>query len=161
MFYGRGTTALICVGYALLFGPDQDNIDEVIRELKDYGILLTVEEDVHAFLCVEVKTDINSGKVTLTQGGLTKKLMNTLGMLDGNNNITLSSINSLVKDAGAPPFDEPWYFDFFIGVLMYLYRNFRPDIQFTVHQCVRFTHNPSKSRSDAVNRILLNLVVTK
>ena len=115
MFYGRGIIALIYNDDVLLFGPDQYNIDEVIRELEDYGILLTVEEDVHAFLCVEVKTDNNSGKVTLTQGGLTKKLMNTLGMLYGNNNITLSSIYPLVKDAGAPPFDEPWYFDFLLG----------------------------------------------
>ena len=75
MFYGRDTIALIYVYDGLFFGPDQDDIYEVIKELDDTGKSLTVEEDVYAFLGVEVYNDKNSVKVTLTQGGFTKKVL--------------------------------------------------------------------------------------
>ena len=42
MLYGRVMIALIYVDDALLFGPDQDKIDEFINELEDSGLLLTV-----------------------------------------------------------------------------------------------------------------------
>ena len=45
---------------------------------------MTVEEDMYTFLVVEVKTDKHSGKITMTQGVLMNKLINTVGMLDSN-----------------------------------------------------------------------------
>ena len=33
----------------LLFGPDQDNIDEFIKELEYVGLSFTFEEDVYSF----------------------------------------------------------------------------------------------------------------
>ena len=38
-------------------------------------------------------------------------------------------------------------------MLMYLVHT-RPDIQFAVHQCAKFTHNPRKVHADAVKKIL-------
>ena len=51
-------------------------------------ISLTVENDLYAFLGVEFNTDKKSGKVTLTQGGLTKKVLKRVGMLDSNKKTT-------------------------------------------------------------------------
>ena len=76
--------ALIYVDYVLFFGPNQDKIDEVFKEIEDSGLFLTVEEDVYALLGVEVNIDNQSGKVTMAQGGLNKKVMNTVGMIDSN-----------------------------------------------------------------------------
>ena len=42
MFYWRAMVAIIYVHAVLLFGPDQDKIDEVIKELEDAGILFNV-----------------------------------------------------------------------------------------------------------------------
>ena len=67
MFYGRGMIVIIYIDDVIFFGNEQDNIDEVIKELEDYGIQLTVEEDVYDFLRVEFITDNQSVKVTLTQ----------------------------------------------------------------------------------------------
>ena len=108
MFYGIGMIALIYVDDVLLFGPDQYNIDEVIKELEGAGISLNVEEEVYAFLVVEVETDNQSGKVTLTQRGLTKKVLNIVGMLDSNKNITPEETMPLGTYAYGNPFDEPW-----------------------------------------------------
>ena len=42
MFYIRGMISIIYVDDVLLFGPDQDNIDDAIKELEDAGVSLTV-----------------------------------------------------------------------------------------------------------------------
>ena len=42
MFYIRGMISLIYVDDVLLFGPDQDNIDDAIKELEDSGVSLTI-----------------------------------------------------------------------------------------------------------------------
>ena len=60
MLYGRVMVAIIYVDDVLLFGPDQDNIDEVIKELEDAGLSLTVKEYGYDFLGVEVKPDKQS-----------------------------------------------------------------------------------------------------
>ena len=41
----------------------------------------------------------------------------------------------------------------FIGMMLYLASNTRPDISFAVHQCARFTHNTKVSHDTAVKRI--------
>ncbi len=46
-------------------------------------------------------------------------------------------------------------------MLLYLSSNSRPDIQFAVYQCARFTHNPKHSHADAVKRICRYLQGTK
>ena len=90
---------------------------------------------MYDFLLVEVSTDKNSVKVTLTQVGLTKKVLKTVGMLDVNNNINPAATITLGTDADGPPFDEPWGYTSVVGMLICLSRNSRSDIQFAVHQC--------------------------
>ena len=46
MLYGRDMIALIYVDDVILSGPDQYKFDEVIAEIEDTGISLTVQEDV-------------------------------------------------------------------------------------------------------------------
>ena len=41
MFYGIGVIEIIYADDVIFFGTDQYNIDEVIKELEDTGILLT------------------------------------------------------------------------------------------------------------------------
>ena len=108
MFYRRDMIELIYVYDLLFFGPDQDEIYEVIKELEDTGISLTVEEDVYDLLWVEVYNDNNSVKVTLTQGGFTKKVLKKVWMLDSNKKITPEAKNTLGTETDGIPFDEPW-----------------------------------------------------
>ena len=116
---------------------------------------------MHYFLGAEVRTDKKSEKATLTQGGLTKKVLNTVGMLDSNKKITPEETMPLVTDAYVPSFDKPWEYASIVGMLMYLYRNSRPDIQFAVHQCTMFNHNTSRSHAEAVKRIFCYLVASQ
>ena len=91
MLYVIGMIALIYVYDLLLFGPGQNNIDEVIKELEDSGISFTVEENVYPLSVVEVNTNKHSGKVTIPQGLLTKKFLNTVVVLYSNNKTTPSA----------------------------------------------------------------------
>ena len=50
-------------------------------------------------------------------------------------------------------FKADWEYASVVGMLMFLV-NTRPDIQFAVHQCARFTHNPKMSHLNAVKRIV-------
>ena len=59
----------------------------------------------------------------------------------------------LGTDADGPRCQLSWDYASVIGMLMYLTLNSQPDIQFAVHQCARFTHNPRASHKQAVLRI--------
>ena len=161
MLYVIGMIALIYVYDLLLFGPGQNNIDEVIKELEDSGISFTVEENVYPLSVVEVNTNKHSGKVTIPQGLLTKKFLNTVVVLYSNNKTTPSATVSLGTDAYGPPFDETWYYASVMLMLVYLSSNSRSDIHFAVPQYSRFTHNPRKSCYESVNSIFLCLVGTQ
>ena len=80
--------ALIYVDAVLFFGSNQDTIDVFIKGLEYSSTLLTVEEYVYDFFGVGVDTDNKSSKVTLAHGGLKKKVLKTVGMLDSNKEIT-------------------------------------------------------------------------
>ena len=52
-------------------------------------------------------------------------------------------------------------YDSIIGMMLYLASNTRPEIYFSVHQCVRFIHNTKVSHETAVKRICRYLQGTK
>ena len=64
----------------------------------------------------------------------------------------------LGKYSDGPPFDEPFDCVSVVGMLVYISRKSRPDIQFAVHHCSRSTHNPSRIHDESVNRICRYLV---
>lgn len=153
MFYGRGMIMLSYVDDCLFFGPDQKEIDKVIQDIKGLGMTLTVEDDTaYAFLGVDVE-EIEGGGYKMSQKGLTKKVLNVLGMEDCNSKSTPATTGPIGTDANGEVFDEEWSYPQAVGMLLYLSSNTRPDIQFAVHQCARFTHFPKKSHGEAVKRI--------
>ena len=154
LFYGHGMVILVYVDDCLFFGPDQAKIDEIIRRLEnEQNLSLTVEEeDAYAFLGVDVRPN-HQGGFTMTQEGLTRKVLKTVGMEDYNRKATPAGTAPLGSDGKGDPFAEKWNYASVIGMLLYLSSNSRPDIQFAVHQCARFTHHPMNSHADAVKRI--------
>ncbi len=96
----------------------------------------------------------------MTQKGLIKKVLKTTGMEESNRKNTPAGIAPLGTDGEGKPFEEPWGYASVVGMLLYLSSNSRPDIQFAVHQCARFTHNPKNSHADAIKRICRYLQAT-
>jgi hypothetical protein len=134
LFVKQGVICLVYVDDCLFFGRDKNKIRELVQEIQDTGFELTIEEDVYAFLGVEVKFDSESGTVTLTQTGLLKKINSKAAPAD-------SSPLRPGTDADLPHV-ESWQYASLIGCLSYLGNNTRPDIQYAVHACTQYTHRP-------------------
>jgi len=116
-------------------------------------------EDAYAFLGVDVKPRENGG-YTMTQEGLIKKVLKATGMEDCNRKATPAASVPLGSDENGKPYHEEWNYASIVGMLLYLSSNSRPDIQFAVHQCARFTHAPKQSHADAIKRICRYLQAT-
>ena len=97
----------------------------------------------------------------MTQIGLIDKILKTTGMVNCNGKQTPAMIMPLGTDAEGKVFQEDWNYASVIGMLLYLCSNSRPDIQFAVHQCARFTHCPRNSHAEAIKRICRYLQATK
>jgi hypothetical protein len=139
MFYGQG---MVVLDDCLFFGPDLGAIDGFIGELEQQGFALTKEEDIYAFLGIQLDHNSSTGTYTLSQERLIKKVLKTTGMEDCNSKSSAARVAPLGIDADGAPFSEKWNHAPVIGMLLYLSSNSRPDIQFAVHQCARFTYNP-------------------
>jgi Reverse transcriptase (RNA-dependent DNA polymerase) len=168
MFIGRGMIALSYVDDVLWFGPDLQEIDKVIQELKDNGMPLMVEsDDAYAFLGVDIAPmstisfEQSNDGFYMSQTGLIDKVLRTVGMTDSKVKRTSASCTPLGTDAHGAIFRDDYDYARVVGMLLYLSSNSRPDIQFAVHQCARFTHNPKQSHGDAVKRICCYLQGTK
>ena len=168
MFIGRGMVALSYVDDLLFFGPDLQEIDKVVHELKSNGMPLTVEDDdAYAFLGVDIvpmhdiSFEASNEGFYMSQTGLIEKILKTVGMEDSKQKRTPASSIPLGTDAKGHAFQGDWDYARVVGMLLYLSSNSRPDIQFAVHQCARFTHNPRQSHGDAVKRICRYLQGTR
>ena len=160
LFYGREFIILVYVDDCLFFGPKAKDIEDFIQELQDDGMSLTKEDDAFHFLGVEVVTH-QDDKVELLQKGLIEKVLKTLKLEKVNPNRTPAANVPLGTDADGDPFDEEWSYPSVVGMLLYLSSNSRPDIQFAVHQCARFTHSPKASHARGIIKIARYLAGTK
>ena len=91
-------------------------------------------------------------EVELLQLGLTEKVLRTVGLDGCDPGLTPAKESPLTTDLDGEPFDEDWEHASVVGMLMHLV-NTRPDIQFAVHQCGKYSHNPRASHAKAVKKI--------
>jgi hypothetical protein len=71
-------------------------------------------------------------------------------MTDCNTKATPCNKVPLGTDPNGLPTTKKFEYASAVGMLLYLSSNSRPDIQYAVHQCARFTHFPKKSHEDAI-----------
>lgn len=166
LYVGDDMMVLTYVDDCLFFGKCQDKIDKMIQSLQEPDkdgkpeFSLTIEDDIFAFLGVEVVRH-KDGDVELRQLGLIDKVLKYCGMSECNKKATPCGLEPLHTDKNGPACQETWSYAAAVGMLMYLSSNSRPDIQFAVHQCARFTHAPRRSHEVAIQRICRYLQGTK
>ena len=66
----------------------------------------------------------------------------------------------LQKYEESAPFKEQSSYISLLGMLTYLARNTRPDLEYTVYQCARFQYDPREPHDNAIKRICRYLVGT-
>jgi hypothetical protein len=160
LYHRDGVIILTYMDDCLLFATDQKKIDQVLESIEKSGLQFTIKDDAFTFLGVKLKKH-DDGTVELLQKALIDKVLLSCNMLECNTKSTPANQTPLGSNAQGPAFD--WSFDYalIVGMMMYLSSNSRPDIQFAVHQCVRFTHCPKCSHGDAILRICRYLQGTK
>jgi len=136
------------------FGKDATRIRKMIEDLREAIYELEEEktdENLFAYLGINIR--FKDGTIELTQEGLIKKFLALVNMEKCESKGTPANLEPLGSDKNGKAFSEKWNYASAVGSLLYLSSNSRPDIQFAVHQCARFTHNPKHSHGVAIKRI--------
>jgi hypothetical protein len=137
-----GMVILTYVNDCLFFAKDRQQIDELLKSIQmKSDVQFTIEDDVFMFLSVELKTH-SDGTVEFLQKGLIKKILKSCNMTKCNTKSMPANQTPLGTYADRLPFDCSFNYALLVGMMMYLSSNSRPNIQFAVHQCAWFTHNP-------------------
>ena len=132
MFIGDGMVVLTYVDDVLFFGKDGSKIDPKIKAIEARGFKLRIEDDVYAFLGVEV-VRLPNGEIELKQTGLIAKVLATCGMTNLNTKSTPCNQEPLGTNPNGEPVTGKFEYASAVGMLMYLSSNTRPDIQYAVH----------------------------
>jgi hypothetical protein len=113
-----------------------------------------VESSFSDYLGINFKLNKEAGTFTMTQQGLTKKVLEAANMLDCAVTKTPAKLEALGIDPEGEPMKESWSYPSIVGMLLYLTTNTRIDCAFAVSQVARFNHNPKQSHAQGVKHIL-------
>ena len=157
LFIGSKVIAIVYVDDILFFARHDSDINDVITNLQAQDIQIRREGSAEGFLGVAVEHYSESGvqKVKLTQTGLTKRIVEALGLCNNYSTKigTPAEVGPLPKDADGDPPSGHFNYGSVVGMLLYLSGHSRPDIAFAVHQCARYTFRPTRRHEKALIRI--------
>ena len=152
LFMTSSMIVIIYVDDILIYGKSVNEIDDFIQRMKTEDVALNKEGTAEGYLGVDIQRD--GKQVTFTQVGLTKRIIDALGL-----NLKLSTAvatpadkAALGRDLDGQPASGNVNYASVIGMLLYLGHS-RPDIAFATHQCARYTFAPKQSHEDALKRI--------
>ncbi len=92
---------------------------------------------------------------------LIESVLPDLHLLDNSKAKDTPSVGILYPDRDGIPWQDSWNYPSVIGKLHYIPQNTRPDISFAIHQCARYSANPTALHELAVKRIGRYLLATK
>lgn len=148
------TGTVICVVYVddcLFFSPTEQGIDDIFVKMRRSELDFNKESDVAGFLGVLLTTR-EDGSIELTQTGLIDRIISAMGLDAANIVMTPAEYGGLPKDLQGAEAQATWNYRSVLGMMLYLC-NTRPEIQFSVSQCARFTAHPKQSHEVALKRI--------
>jgi len=152
VFY-RGTTMYVLyTDDSILAGPNEDEINEIIRDIKAIGLNITEEGDIQDFLGIHIQR-MNDGKIKLSQPHLIDQILHDLKMDVENMKVKDTPCKSseiLKAGTHSKPFDQSFHYRSLIGKLNYLEKGTRSDISYITHQCARYTENPIEIHAKAI-----------
>ena len=152
LFVSDKVVLLCYVDDCLLYAKQSEDIQDVIRRMRELNLQLDEESSVEGFLGVDIVRDQEAGTITLTQTGLTKRIVSALGC-DDLPAVSTPADEILHKDTDGDPATGDFNYASVVGMMWYLYGHSRPDLGFALSQASRFTHFPRRSHELALIRI--------
>jgi hypothetical protein len=155
VFYKGQCIYVLYTDDSILAAPTDKDLDQVIQEMKDSGLDLTVEGDVSDFLGVKIDRQPN-GEVHLTQPHLIDSILELLNLQEDKckvKTIPAAASRILLGHKDSQQHDNSFDYRQLIGKMLYLEKSTRPDIAYAVHQCARFASDPRVEHAKAVRWI--------
>ncbi|KAL7484019.1 hypothetical protein ACHAW6_009661 [Cyclotella cf. meneghiniana] len=157
LFIGKTIIVVVYVDDILIYARSDAEITSLISSLKAAGICIRREGTAEGFLGVDIvrSTDSSKPTITLLQTGLTKRFIEAVGLCSSLSTSinTPAETSPLPKDDNGLPASGSFNYAAAVGMLLYLSGHSRPDIAFAVHQCARYTFNPTRRHELALIRI--------
>jgi hypothetical protein len=152
VFYRGKTMYALYTDDSILAGPDQAEIDKIIKEMQQANLDITIEDNLQDFPGVNIDKH-EDGSIHLTQPHLIDQILDDLPL--NNDNISgkitpATSSNLLSRHSGSKPFDNSFNYRSVIGKLNYLEKSSRSDIAYIIHQLARFSSDPEKEHGQAL-----------
>jgi hypothetical protein len=151
---------------SILTGPNEEDLNKVIEEIKATGLDITVEGDISDFLGVKIQQQDN-GDINLTQPQLIDQILSDLRLGSDSKSPTVVKTTPMAcsrilhKYPDSPSFDGHFDYRSVIGKMLYLEKSTRPDIAYAVHQCARFASDPKEEHGKAVKWLGRYLLATR
>ncbi|KAL7478538.1 hypothetical protein ACHAW6_004298 [Cyclotella cf. meneghiniana] len=142
LFIGDKVIVLVYVDNIPLQAKNNNNINSLIEILKTKDILIRHESSAEGFLGINIKC--NGNKITLTQSGLAKHIIESL---------RLCTENSPYKHKDGTPASDNINYPSTIGMILYVAGHSHPDIAFAICQCARYIFKPTIKLKAALKRI--------
>jgi hypothetical protein len=151
LFYKGKAVYVLYTDDSILTGPDERELDRILKQMEEVGLKLTSEDGVTDFL--GVKIDRKGDEIHLTQPQLIDSILKDLN-LDGPNVLTkdtpAATSKVLRRHLDSELFGQSFHYRSVVGKLNYLEKSSRPDIAYAVHQCARFSIDPRKEHGLAI-----------
>jgi len=152
LFVSEKVILLCYVDDCLLYAKDPAHIQEVIEQLHAQNMQLKEKGTAEGFLDMDIKPNKVDGTITLTQTGLTNRVIKALGC-DDLPSVSTPADTILHKDEDGDPTTGDFNYASVIGMIWYLYGHSRSELGFALSQASCFTHSPCCSHELALIRI--------
>ena len=156
LYYCGSVVFLVYIDDRIVFGPDDQAIDQVITHLHACSQCFTIDDhgDIGNFLGIQVQKQ-DDGSIKLTQWQLIESIIKDMHLQSGSNpKKTPAMTTSLLhKDTNGHEMTMDFHYCSVIGKLNFLEKFTWPDISMSIHQCACFSESPKKSHAKAVKHI--------
>jgi len=155
VFYKGKAMYVLYTDDSILAGPDKQELDSIIAEMKSTGLDLTAEGGVADFLGVHISKQ-EDNTYLLSQPKLIDSILHDLGLDKSNTSAKATPAASsklLSRHPNSENFDGHFHYRRAIGKLNFLEKSTRADIAYAVHQCARFSQDPKVEHGNAVKWI--------
>jgi len=159
----RYVCAAPCTDDSILAGPDKEESQQVIADIKKAGLDVTEEGDIEDFLGVNID-QVDDETFHLSQPHLIEQILRDLN-LNGENAQAKETPSPMSRALGAhessPVFYGHFHYRSVLGKLNYPEKCSCPNIAYATHQCARFSSDPRKEHGKAAKWLGRSLRVTR
>ena len=161
VFYRGKCMYVLYTDDSILAGPDEQELNDIIADLKGTGLDITDEGTIADFLGVNVRQEGNS--FHLTQPKLIESILQDLSLQDESHtkDIPMASSVLLSRHKDSEDFDHHFNYRRVIGKLNFLEQSTRGDISYATHMLARFSASPKVEHGKATKWLGRYLLGTK